>query len=511
METTNRAITFALLAAILAFSLYFRLLNFDHTIENPHSFRQAQTASNIHFFIEDGLSIECNLFSKNGPGTTINQYKLYDVPFYQWTVAILCKTFGTEIIPTGRAVNLAFFIGTFLSVFGIMTRCAIPPRCSLITLFFFALSPLNIYYNRAVTPDNLAIFLGFLSLYCFLRWNEERRWRSTSFYIMIVAGMVSTLIKSVIYLPVAFTIGLFFLLHKQYRQLFTPKVLTYFAIIGGTAVFYRLFSNMINTGTLKGLKWETYWFFAKPGQRFQWAAYAPIIQRYYAQMVPPAVCMLFAGGLPLFFLDKRNWSEKRAAVSVMAGLLFGMIITIVTFLNVNSIHDYYQLPYVFIICFFAGYCADALLKLLEDLTKDYPKDGRNIATGGVYLLLGLFLLQTSRMHHYAGTEPKHQIEPGKWLQERTPEDAFILYVTPKGGWDPTYLYLAQREGLYVDARKLSQTAINRAVEMFSDSYDDFYLFVPYYLVQDPESIMRAFNVTEHAPNAGYLVRLETRR
>jgi len=75
-----------LLLALLAFALVVRLqYGLDYPIESVHAHRQAHVASNIEYYIRDGLAIPGDLYTKNY-GTTV-----FDFPLYQYITAILAK------------------------------------------------------------------------------------------------------------------------------------------------------------------------------------------------------------------------------------------------------------------------------------------------------------------------------------------------------------------------------------------------------------------------------------
>ncbi len=335
---------------VVSIGITFRFQDFNHDIDGMHTFRQSHVASNIELLMKDGIFSSPNMYAKN------NSYKFFDYPLYQQIVAVLCNSFDTPVVQTGRVFNIIIYLLNSLIFWGILRiRCKFSERVAFVTILLYSVSPLSIFYERAIIPDNLAILLSFLSLWFFLGWDENGS--KYSFSGMIVSGILASLIKPPIYFPVCITICFYFVMQHRFRQLYSSKMVFFGALISTTIVTFKLYSNYINTGALRTPVWEYQWYFATLGARLDPNSYEILFQRLASEIVAPAIFILFLLGLGLFRFGKQHSHQR----GVIIGLAIGGLVTPLLFFNVNLIHNYYQLPFVFISCFFAAYAWDRIL------------------------------------------------------------------------------------------------------------------------------------------------------
>jgi hypothetical protein len=434
-----------------------------------HIFRQAHVASNIEFFLRDGISLAPAMYAKN------TSDKLLDFPLYQQIVTVLCNTFKTPVIQTGRGVNIVVYMLNCFALWGILhTRCKFAARVVIATILLYSLSPLSVFYERAIIPDNLAILLSLLSLWCFLWWVESDA--PVAFVGMTLTGVLATLIKNPIYLPVCFVIGFWFIFHRQVRRLFSLKMLFFAAVIAATVVIFKLYANFENTGSLQSPGWESQWYFSTLKIRLSFEPYNVLFQRLVHEIVVPPIFGLLFLGLCSFLFEA--WHPRQKAV--VLGLTIGGVVTALLFFNVNLIHNYYQLPFVPIACFFAAYAWDRLLGRRMVAALQSRRVG-TVGLGVVCLLLcfgALFVVTRGSL--ISKTEPAPFISSGDFIRQNTSPDTFVLFVISQEDWNPAFLYFAKREGynLGVDNLSLSSSLLRETVERFGKSYPRISLFVP---------------------------------
>ncbi|GAK50568.1 glycosyl transferase family protein [Candidatus Moduliflexus flocculans] len=497
----KRLISISILLVILLGGLYYRILNFSHDIDGHHIFRQTHVASNIYYFLKDGISISPKMFTQN------QTYKIFDFPLYQMIIAILCTALDSQIVMTARACNLLIYCFTYVTLYGIMVHCKTNKRVIFFTLFFYSISPLNVFYNRAIIPDNLGIFLGFQSLFYFLLW-DKKTIISWYYVAMVGTGILTTLIKNPIYLPIMCTIFLWFIFHHHIRVFYSLRVGLFVFSIGVTVVFYKLFSNYINIHSFKTPSWEFAWYFSTLPQRFQTITYMAIINRFFFEVVFPPVFMLFIIGFPLYLLNYRNYLKKQEEFVVMLGLQGGSLLTILLFLNVNRIHNYYQMPYVFITCFFSAYGINVVFTQINKLIMSYNFSTKLIIKAMLMTVFIVFFLHTVRFSLFTNKEPHDMIEAGNFIHTNTPAEAFIFYVKTDD-WDPSFLYYAKREGYNVGIEQLSESFLQDKIEEYTKFYRQFYLYLPNTFFSQGKDILENYNShnVQCSPQDGCLMKL----
>ena len=460
----------ALFVIILAIGGYLRVKDFSHDIDGPHVLRQSHVASNIEHFLACGILCVPDTYAKS------LQYKMYDFPLYQHMVTILCSFFSTEVVQTGRAVNIILYGLLYIVLYQLMNHWQLSRQFIATVLLLYTFSPLHIFFSRAIIPDNLAISLAFLSFLCFLKWQTPTRPSSKLMYAcMVMTGMLATLIKNPTYLPFVIAIILWFIVQHQWRRLFSKEMLLFGALIFGTVIAFKLFSNYVNSGSFRTPAWDYAWYFSTLSQRMQSLTYTRIIHRFFRELVSPPVFILALLGLFQYVFDKRGSGEKIA----MLGLLGGSGVTILLFLNVNSLHNYYQLPYVFLPCFFAGYFIDNFFIQLKKHMKGYRILRTTLALTALMSIFWIFTLHITRFYMLPRTEPRIPMTQALFIQAHTAPNAFILYTVPDGNTnDPSFLYFAKRFGYNISPSSLSVLRIQELVQKYAPAYEEIYLYLP---------------------------------
>ena len=492
-----------LLAGILLLGLYCRIRYFYADLAGLHLFRQSHVASNIYYFIQNGISVSTEMFTKN------MEYKIFDFPLYQQIVAILCNLLGTDLVLTGRIVNIFIYCVTYLVLYRIMVNCESNVRLMLSVLLFYSLSPLDIFYSRAILPDNLAILLGFQSLLCFLRWQQKKPSVIVNYLGMVLTGILATLIKNPVYLPILISIGVWFVFHGEYRRLYSVSMLFLLIVIAATVIVFKLYTNYVNVHSFSTPTWEYSWYFSNISERLRPITYMRIIDRLFLEIVPPPVCLLCLLGISLYGLNIRNRNEA----ALVIGLSAGAMVTMFVFLNVNSLHNYYQLPYVFIICFFAGYFVERFWVHLNKLIMHSLRPvSRRILKGLWGIIFWGFILHVTQFYMLPRNEPEALMTAGNFLQANTPPKSFLLYVIRRETyWDPSYLYYAKREGYNIGSSQLNSSFIQDVIAKYKDDYESIYLYVPMALFLEHQKVLSKYyndyKLVAYSSTNGYLFKL----
>lgn len=485
-ETIKTCAYWLVLGLILAVGIRLRCNDFFHDVDN-FLFRETHVASNIYFFLRDGLSFTTNMFTKN------TDYVVFDFPLYQQIVAVISKMFGVPFVQTGRGVNIGIYIATYGVLLQLMRCCRSQRLTTIVTLLFFSISPLAVLYHRGILPDNLAILCGFISLLFFLKWQTDSSARLYSFVMMTISGVIATLIKNPIYLPIVITMLFWHIIRRKERSPFSPANGLFFLSIGATVVLFKLYTNYMNVGTFETPDWEFFWYFSNLSERLKPVTYSRILNRIFLEIASPSVCMFAFLGAWQYLVAWKKQTEQ----IIMTGLTIGAFITVLIFLNVNSLHNYYQLPYIFIVCFFAAHAVERCYESIEQLLVGYTPRIRWTLQMLFIVTLLIFLLHTTRFYMLPRNEPQVLIKAGEFIRTHTPQDTFVLYLIKNDTfWFPEYLYFAKRDGYNVGANQLTETLIRQLSERYGNAYETMYFYVP-------ENLLNLYKTT--MPDSGALV------
>jgi len=83
-----------------------------------------------------------------------------ELPIFQWLVAISTRLFGTTLEATGRAVSVAFFIGTLAASWVGLELFEIAPRHRPVVLALLWVSPMYIFWSRSFMMESTALFFA---------------------------------------------------------------------------------------------------------------------------------------------------------------------------------------------------------------------------------------------------------------------------------------------------------------------------------------------------------------
>ncbi len=144
-----------LLLLLLFFGMYTRMLYLSSPLLDTHSWRQTQTAMFARNFYRNGMNIFKPQIDWDGarPGYIESEFQLY--PF---TVAVVYKIFGLDE-KYGRLVAVLFFAGSMILLY-LFAGLFLGEWGALLTLFFFVISPLNVFFSRSFMPESPMLFFS---------------------------------------------------------------------------------------------------------------------------------------------------------------------------------------------------------------------------------------------------------------------------------------------------------------------------------------------------------------
>ena len=432
-----------------------------------HLFRQAHTAANIDKFVEKGLSLHPGTYNVDAP------FSLYDFPAYQLLVAAVSRVARTDPLSTARTVSIAVF-GLTLWVLGrLLERTGVPALQATLALAFFAYAPLTLFYFQAPMVDGPALFLSYLSLYAFVRWDLGHRHARAWLALSILSGLLSTLIKNPVYLPALLALLWFRLRRRGWRSLWRPGVAALVLSVGAAVILFKAYADAVNDSPALLAGWEIEQYFGPVAERLDPDAWAPIMATLGTLTLHP---LLLAAGVAgaIVHLRRRDGGHR----SLPTGMLIGPVVTLLVFFNRYRYHNYYALPLVLPLAYFAARAVRRLTALGRALGRARGWPSRAAARGLVGLAVVATVAWPRSGLQQLSTSPHWMAARGEWIHGLTGRDDFVVYVLEghEGKWNPAYLYFAQRDGCNIAATQLERRTLAHIRERFAASYRRFLVF-----------------------------------
>lgn len=446
------------LPAILLVGL--RCLHLGPELDDPHMWRQADTAYYIWDYYVNGVDLLHPAVCWMGAYKTV----ALEFPLPEALAAWAYQLLGPHLI-WARLIHLAFFLGAAAYFFKILRHLFDAELAALATLVFMVL-PLGIYYSRAVHIDFCAVFFAHGMLYYLLRAIDQDSRR----YFAVAMGMAA--LGFLIKVPYVFYLALPVVgyIHVQGKWRFFLRQLPLVLIPLGLFVAWQWHVKRVNAAMPDWSFIPGYhkmddmsgWYFGRMSDRLDWPRWQLIWGRIKFELLAViGIPLLLVGGL-IGWQDRRVHFMRLWAVGTLAYLLI--------FFTLNFYHDYYQIPFLAPIAFFLALPLYHVQKLIA---------GRNRVVAGLVtiVLLGTFALQSVRLSERKGLGPHEQNYFGRFYQPdplpqkagaliraHTPGDALVI--STFGGLDarcPLILYHARRLGWSIAKQHLSVPLLQRLV------------------------------------------------
>jgi hypothetical protein len=323
--------------AITSFALHFS--HFNEDLIGVHIWRQAQTQQNIVNFYRHDFNIFNPRVFNFTDGTDILRYEF---PIMQWSIALLIRIFGHPILVTRLSI---FLIGLFsiLGMYRILKLLSGNEMGSWMGTWLFAFSPVFFYYSINPLPDNMALCAGIWFLCYFFRYFKTRaiRWIYWSAFFLLLA----TLCK-LPYIILSFVAG--FYLIARWKEMISYKILlTYFLMLLPALAWYIwVIPGWHDNGVLYGI-------FRTGSSR-----YSSILEYHKTTMFPKrllndiSLVFFFFG---LFFTLFYNKFRTMEVGMIISGALACTAYLLLELNMIDTVHDYYMLPFLPFLYIVAGY------------------------------------------------------------------------------------------------------------------------------------------------------------
>ncbi len=435
-----------------------RFTHLGEFVDDPHAWRQCDTANYIWSFYQDGIDLlHPSVCWMGGHKTTILEF-----PLPEAIIAIFYKLFGPDLI-WARLVFIAFLLGGVRYFYLIVKLFGGKDLARFACIFYLAF-PLGIYYSRAIHIDFTAIFFAHAMLYHFLIGIQRQHW----WHILLggLLGGIGFMIKSpylfFLYLPLLAWI------HHHRKWSFVFRTALLFMLPAALFIPWQIHVNHVNAAAPD---WDFIphykkfidmwgWYFGAWEMReveYHWVVIYNHI-RYeilaYWGLWPALIGIVFK---PLSLKGNfiRLW-------------LLGALAYVLIFFNLNFVHNYYQIPLLapLALCL-ALFC----LTIKEQLQRFIS----NWATLVILIPIVLFawrsweLTEQKRLNHaendffqYYYKLETVPIVGGQAIRDHTPEGSLVI--SSYGGFDcraPMILYRSRRNGWSIPQATLTPEIMER--------------------------------------------------
>ncbi|MDP3998018.1 MAG: glycosyltransferase family 39 protein [bacterium] len=428
-----------ILVVLLAFSV--RLYRIDNPIADWHSWRQADTSAVSRNFLKfgfDPLHPRFDDLSNVASGKDNPQgYRFVEFPIYNAVsagAANIAGTFPIEIWE--RLISILAALGSLVFLFFLVKKY-LGRRVGLLTAFFFAVLPFNIYFGRTILPEASMVFTSLGMIYFFDKWVEGKSdikdqkskapciIKNYSYFILAViftaAGLLIKPYVLFLFLP------LLYLAWRKWgiRLFIQPSLYLYILMSLAPFIWWRQWIIQFPEGIP-----ASDWLFNAGNIRFKGAFFYWI----FADRLGRLILGYFGVALLVLGLAIKRGERERWFFDVW-------LLSILTYFTVlaggNVQHDYYQVIAIPIISVFLAKGANFLLSP--------PKEFNKSISYMLFAICSLFMLSFSWYHvrDFFNVNRGEIIEAGKAVDRLVPKNAKVI--APYGG-DTAFLYQTNRQG-----------------------------------------------------------------
>jgi hypothetical protein len=443
----------ALLSALLL------CYGWDKPINDPHSFRQSQTAISAYYLVGNPTTFA----GYTTPIFGLPEAIPFEAPFYQYLMARTHEWFSLPLDLAGRIVSIAMFLLLVLIAGPLAREAGLAGEAGDLIRILLLSSPLYVFWSRAVMIESTALFLAALGIYGVLRGVNQR----SPWWLLAgaAAGSLASLAKVTTW-AVAFGCCLLVLLVGEVGRLLQrsgeARTRTGFWLGLGLlaalapimpAKVWIAWSDQIKALNEFGSQLTSQnlapWNFGGMDQRLSADLYVGqlgLVRRYLLgwEMLPP-VLLLLALALRATGVAGRAWLLPAA---FSAAFLSGPVV----FANLYYIHSYYWYANGIWLLFALGGAAS----LLSEGKRLWRLEARYLALAlvGTVAILGYAswwrnLRPLIRDHEVAGTVNRPSwgqvLDWRAMIQARVaPGERLLVF---SGGYSPFWTYYAERKGL----------------------------------------------------------------
>ena len=423
-----------MLSIILLGACIVRLYRFDNPIADWHSWRQADTSAVSRNFVKNGFDILHPHFDdlsnvasgKDNP----HGYRFVEFPLYNLAQAGMFVFFGIFTIEEwGRIVTIISSLLTIIFLYKIVSKYS-TKNAGLLTAFFYAFLPFNIYYGRVILPDPSMIMAILGGFYFFDRWIEKTQKEiklNQDFFLSILFTTSALLLK-----PYAlfFTLPFFYISYVRFGFSGLKKWRLWLYAISALIplLWWRNWMQQYPEGIP-----VSNWLFNEGNVRIKRSFYYWIFYERLTKLILGTI------GLPLLLFSVgytiRACIKKYKAYRIFLFFLLSSLLYTIVMAKGNLQHDYYQILIMPTLAMFLGIGVAQIINI--------KKFRVVILATLIFLILAMFSSSWSLVRDYFNINNHAMITAGKAADKLLPKDAKVIALY---NGDTSFLYQTNRQG-----------------------------------------------------------------
>jgi 4-amino-4-deoxy-L-arabinose transferase-like glycosyltransferase len=425
-----------------------RLPHLTGPLDDPHSWRQCDTAEMSRVFAREGIDLLRPSVAWLGAHRTL----IFEFPLPEALAALPAAAWGWDPL-WDRLVALAATAVAALYLFRIARELAGSEVARLATVLFVA-APLVQFYSRAAHVDPFATAAAHAFLHHALR--AVRGGGVGHGLAAALAGALAAMVKVPYLVPVLAPLA-WAMVRAPRRGRVAGLLLG--AVVAAAFVAWRAHVRAVNGAApdwdwLPGYYKEVdpwWWYVGQWRQRLEPGAWATLAQRLAWEVATPLGAALALAGLA-----RRGHGQAHDARVPVALWLAAALLYLLVFFPLNVIHNYYQFP-------FAAPLAGAAALGLVALAGEHGGPRRAAAWAALAAVLALAVVLPVRRGWYRVDAVR--VAAGAAIAAHTPPGELVVVVDRGSEYtDPRLLHRADRHGWAVRAEDVSPGLLARLVD-----------------------------------------------
>ncbi|MFC1710107.1 glycosyltransferase family 39 protein [Patescibacteria group bacterium] len=419
-----------LFGIILVGAFLVRLYKIDNPIADWHSWRQADTSSVTRVYLNEGVNLLIpkyhDLSGIQSGWHNTRGYRFVEFPFFNVAHLYLYKIYPTLSLEVwGRLTAVFFTLISTVFVF-LLGNKFIGKWGGVLSAFFFAFLPFNIYFTRIILPEPLAVMLALMGLWLYVKFIDSQK--SVFLFTSAIVFTLSLLVKpyTIFYLvPAIYLTVNKFGMDKLLKGEYIKKFILFVAFLFLPFLAWRIWMNDYAAG-IPFYEWTF------NGGEYGVIRFHPAFWRWiFAERLGKMILGIWGVGI---FIAGVVVKPKRGYF--IHTFLLGMFLYVSVVAAANIRHDYYQILTIPAIVLALGLGSNFLLK---------SKSVSTWLSKLIWLfLVGLmFMVGVYQIKDMYNINHPEIIEAGNAVDRLTPKDAKVI---ASYNADTAFLYQTGRKG-----------------------------------------------------------------
>lgn len=362
MELSKKKIVWIILIAMMIFGFYLRSFHLDFPSIGYHNMKENEYLSQAYNQYEDGdyLRRRMHIF-----GREVNEYfeEYPQMPLIPWMFVLMWTITGVKFW-SARLIIVLFSILTIPAMYYLTKKLTKSDYIALLSSFLFSFMPLAVFFGRNIQPEAPALFFLICAMYQYISYlDDPNKTRAIKFGACLAAAALFKYTFLIGLLPMAAIFPYNKLKQKEWRTPFL-KHSGWVALTLTPIPLWTFLSGFLNTKeTLTEGTFGRIDLFRFLGGDY-WNQFYPTIKAYALDNWTQYFMWFALLGLAFAALRYRSRLAKFLGAYALAIVPYGMILA-----DFIKAHNYYQYPFIPLICIASAYFIFSLGSILKSIVK----------------------------------------------------------------------------------------------------------------------------------------------